>query len=73
MGYEMNTGTQVPTFRSNIAEHSEGGYRTFGQNTGYHLADSLSGYDSQHNNENSGSNTIELPSFFFRFKIIPTT
>jgi hypothetical protein len=46
MGYEMNNGTQVPTFGSNISGHPDDGCRTFGQNTGTHVPDSLSGYDS---------------------------
>jgi len=33
----MNTGKQVPPFRSNISGHPEEGCRTFGQNTGTHL------------------------------------
>jgi len=41
MGYEMNTGTQMPTYGSNISGHSEDGCRTFEQNTGTHLLDSI--------------------------------
>ena len=59
MGYEMNTGTQIPTYGSNSSGHPEDGCRTFEQNTGTHLSD----YDSQDHDVNSGSNTAEPPFF----------
>jgi hypothetical protein len=65
MGYEMNNGTQVPTFRSNIS------WETLKMGAG-HLDrtlvptyQSLSGYDSQDHVVNSGSNTAELHPHFF--------